>query len=404
MAEEDLNKLRIEKTPVGGGARRRRPGLWLAVVVAVVLAVVLYVTGVFSPAVEVDAATVSEVYPAQTFTLLNASGYVVPQRQAAVAAKITAQLVWLGVEEGDVVQKGQLIARLEDRDLKAARNQASANLKVARSNLQSARAELNDADADFHRQKELLDAGFISRSDFDQAEARYLRAKAAVGGGEAAVHAAQAALKAAEVNLEYTRIRAPFDAVVLTKNADVGDIVTPIGAAAEAKAAVVTIADMASLQVEADVSESNLEKVKKGQPCVIQLDALPGARFDGAVHMIVPTADRTKATVMVKVSFARLDPRILPEMSVRVAFLSHPVAAGEKKPRTAVSQAAVVTRDGRKLVFRLEGQRAVAVPVETGMEMGDMIEITRGVVPGDKVIVSPLDKVRNGTRVKMSTP
>ncbi len=145
MAEADLNRLRIDKTPVSRGKRRRRPGLWLAVVVALALAILLYVTGVFSPAVEVDAATVSEVYPAQTFTLLNASGYVVPQRQAAVAAKITAQLVWLGVEEGDVVRVGQVIARLEDRDLKAARNQASANLKVARSNLQSARAELTDA-------------------------------------------------------------------------------------------------------------------------------------------------------------------------------------------------------------------------------------------------------------------
>ncbi len=158
-----------------------------------------------------------------------------------------------------------------------------------------------------------------------------------MGGGEAAVLAAQAALKAAEVNLEYTLIRAPFDAVVLTKNADVGDIVTPIGAAAKAKAAVVTIADMDSLQVEADVSESNLEKVKEGQPCEIQLDALPGERFDGDVHMIVPTADRTKATVMVKVRFARLDPRILPEMSARVAF-SAIRWRPERKARTAVSR------------------------------------------------------------------
>ncbi len=132
--------------------------------------------------------------------------------------------------------------------------------------------------------------------------------------------------------VEYTLIRAPFDAVVLTKNADVGDIVTPFGAAANAKAAVVTIADMGSLQVEVDVSESNIEKVKKGQPCEIQLDALPEARFRGAVHMIVPTADRSKATVLVKVRFLDKDPRILPEMSAKVAFLERPVAA-EKRSR-----------------------------------------------------------------------
>ena len=138
-------------------------------------------------------------------------------------------------------------------------------------------------------------------------------------------------MEAAKVAVEYTQIRAPFDAVVLTKNADVGDIVTPIGAAANAKAAVVTIADMDSLRVEADVSESNLEKVKVGQPCEIQLDALPETRFPGQVHMIVPTADRSKATVMVKVRFLDPDPRILPEMSAKVAFLSRSVNPEEQR-------------------------------------------------------------------------
>ena len=143
-------------------------------------------------------------------------------------------------------------------------------------------------------------------------------------------------------------IRAPFDAIVLTKNADIGDIVTPIGAAANAKAAVVTIADMNSLEVEADVSESNLSQIRVGQPCEIQLDALPHARFRGAVHMIVPTADRSKATVMVKVRFIDKDPRILPEMSAKVAFLSRPVTAEDQKPRTALNQAALVNRKEKR--------------------------------------------------------
>ncbi len=174
--------------------------------------------------------------------------------------------------------------------------------------------------------------------------------------------ASEAALKGAEVAVEYTLIRAPFDAVVLTKNADVGDIVTPIGAAANAKAAVVTVADMDSLKVEADVSEANLELVRVGQPCEIQLDALPEARFRGRVHMIVPTADRSKATVMVKVGFVDEDPRILPEMSAKVAFLSRPPTAAEKEPRTAVARSAVVEQEQQDRRFCDQGRAGPSKP------------------------------------------
>jgi RND family efflux transporter MFP subunit len=405
MAEESLDKLRIDKTRAGAGRpHRRRPTLWFFAILGVVLLLGLAATGVFTPAVEVETATVSQVYPSQTFTLLNASGYVVPQRKASVAAKMTAQLVWLGVEEGSVVHAGQVIARLEDRDLKAARNQAEANLKAARAQVAQARAELHDARLNFGRQEQLLAGGFIAQGDFDQAQARLLKDRAGLAAARSARGAAAAALKAAEVNLDYTLIRAPFDGVVLTKDADVGDIVTPIGAAASAKAAVVTIADMRSLQVEADVSESNLEKVRLGQPCEIHLDALPDERFEGAVHMIVPTADRTKATVMVKVRFRKLDPRILPEMSARVAFLRHPVAPDEKKPRIAVAKDAVILHGERRLVYRVEGHRAVATPVTTGMELGDMVAIPSGLTVGEKVVLKPAGRIKNGTRVKVEAP
>ncbi len=162
------------------------------------------------------------------------------------------------------------------------------------------------------------------------------------------LNANKAALNSAEVSIEYTLIRAPFDAVVLTKNADIGDIITPLGAAANAKAAVVTIADMSSLQVEADVSESNLKYVKLGQPCEIQLDAFQELRFRGEVHMIVPTADRSKASVMIKVKFLDKDSRILPEMSARVAFLERTVTVEEQKPRTAINPAAIIIKREQK--------------------------------------------------------
>jgi RND family efflux transporter MFP subunit len=366
------------------------------------LLIILAVAGVFSPATKVDTVTVSLVYPAQTFTLLNASGYVVPQRKAAVAAKVTGRIVALYVEEGSRVKKDQIIARLESDDVSAQRDQAQANVEVSRQNLEQAKAELTDAKASFEREKSLLTQEFTTKAAFDTAEARHRKAVAAVSGAEASLKASNAGLKAASVALDYTLIRAPFDAVVLTKNADIGDIVTPIGAAANAKAAVVTIADLGSLQVEADVSESNLKEIKSGQPTEIQLDAVPGARFKGAIHMVVPTADRTKATVMVKVKFLNMDPRILPEMSAKVAFLSREVTADEQQPRLAISQKALKIRNGTATVFVVKGSRVVEVKVTTGPELGDMVEIRDGLKPGEKVVINPPNKLRDGSKIKVA--
>jgi len=401
MAEQDLAGLKIDRTAtVSRPGRRPKKLFWTIALLCTLLFLVLLFTGALTPAVEVEVATVSQAYPSQTFTLLNASGYVVAQRKAAVASKATGQLEWLGVEEGSRVHRGDVLARLENRDAAASRDQAAANLGTARFSLEQAKTELVDAGRAFNRQKELLAQGIVAQADYDTAEARYNKAKAGAAGAEAAVKAAAAAMKGAEVALEYTLIRAPFDAVVLTKNADVGDILTPLGAAANAKAAVVTIADMDSLQVEADVSESNLEKIRSGQPCEVQLDALPGVRFEGEVHMIVPTADRSKATVLVKVRFLNKDNRILPEMSAKVAFLERPVRKEEQQPRTAVNPAAIVTVNGRKSVFLVKGNRVAEVEIKTGAKVGDMIEILEGVKAGDKVALKPLDKLKNGSKIK----
>jgi RND family efflux transporter MFP subunit len=401
MANEDLSKLKIDKSgAVYRGAKPKKRVLWIAVPLSVVLLIIVYKT-VLNPAIEVEVSTVSLVYPSQSFTLLNASGYVVAQRKAAVASKATGRLEWLGVEEGSKVKKGDVIARLEGRDVAAARDQSAANLDNARSALEQSNAELNDATLNFKRSKELLAKGFISRMDYDTADARYRRAQAAVSGAESAIISAQAALKGAEVAVEYTLIRAPFDAVVLTKDADIGDMVTPLGAAANAKAAVVTIADMSSLQVEADVSESNLEKVEAGQPCEIQLDAFPESRFRGVVHMIVPTADRSKASVMVKVRFLNKDKRILPEMSARVSFLERPVSAEEEQPRLGVNPGAVVTRSGKQVVFQVNGEKVNVVPVTTGEKIGEVLQVLSGVKAGDKVVVNPPKKLKTGSRVSI---
>jgi HlyD family secretion protein len=401
MAEEDLSKLTIDKQRYSAKGGRRSRRNWIIAVVAVVLIAIIAWQWAVNRKVDIEVATVSMVYPSQTFSLLNASGYVVAQRKAALSSKITGKLEWLGVQEGSVVKQGQLLARIESTDVAATRDQAVANLKVARDNLTQAQVEQRDAVRNLNRSKQLFEEGIISRADYDTAEARYNRDRAATAGAEASIKAAQARVRGAEAGVDYTQVRAPFDGVVLTKDADVGDIVSPLAVQANAKAAIVTLADMGSLEVEADVSEANLGKVRAGQPCEILLDALPDSRFRGELATIVPTADRSKGSVMVKVRFLDKDSRILPEMSAKVAFLERPVRPGEAKPRVALPLSAIVSRDGRKVVFVVSGDRVVQRPVTLGERLGDMIEVISGVKGGERIAVKPLDKLHDQTRVNV---
>jgi RND family efflux transporter MFP subunit len=402
MSNEDLSKLKIDKSSVIQGPAKNRKKIIYGIAATVIVVFIggLFFTGALSPAIKVQVASVSQTYPSQTFTLLNASGYVVAQRKAALASKVTGRIIELNVEEGSRVNKGDIIARLESDDVKSLRDQATANLSTARSNLESARANLQDATLAFNRNQQLVKKGYIAQADFDTSDARHKNAKAAVAAAESSVKASASALKGAEVSIDYTILRSPFDAVVLTKNADIGDIVTPIGATANVQSAVVTVADMDSLIVEVDVSESNIRNVTSGQPCEIQLDALPDARFRGQVHMIVPTADRSKATVMVKVRFVDKDSRILPEMSAKVAFLSREVAPEEMKSFTAINHTALITKNGVKKIFLVEGGRVKEVDVTTGKQMGDMVEILQGAKAGDKIVLNPSAKLHNGSKIQ----
>jgi len=403
MENEDLSKLKIDKSVRTFRPAKRKKLVYFVVAILIVIAAgFLYLNGFISPAVPVEITSISQVYPSQAISRLNASGYVVAQRKAAVASKITGRLVSLMVEEGSRVKEGQVIARLENEDALAARDQAEANLKVVRANLEGAKAEFEEASLAFNRDKQLIARGVISKSQYDTSEARFLKAKASVAAAEAAIKAGTAALQGTNVAIEYSLIRAPFNAVVLTKNADIGDIVTPLGAAANAKAAVVTIADLNSLQVEADVSETNLGLVKVGQPCEVQLDAIPDSRFRGDVHAIVPTADRAKATVMVKVRFLDKDPRILPEMRAKVAFLSRPLTQDEQKPRTAVIRSAIVNQGDRKTIFLVQENRAVETPITTGEQLGEMIEVLKGAKAGDRVVAKPPKRLKDGSRIKVA--
>ncbi|WP_244818206.1 efflux RND transporter periplasmic adaptor subunit [Caballeronia sp. Lep1P3] len=380
--------------------RRRRNWLRYAVI-AVIVAVLIGVAARLLAPQTVETTTVTSVYPSQSYTLLNATGYVVPQRKAAVASKAQGRVEWLGVLEGTPVKEGQIIARLESADVAASLAQAQAQIKVAQANLQLQRAELENAAANLKRSLVLAPHGAISALQYDADRSRYDKAKASVNSEEAAILSAKANARAAQVAVDQTVIRAPFDGVVLEKHANVGDNITPFSSASDSKGAVVTIADMKTLEVEADVAESNIAHIAVDQPCEIQLDALPETRFAGRVSRIVPTVDRSKATVLVKVRFVERDERVLPDMSAKIAFLSKPVPPAEKAAVVAVQPTAVVTRGGRHVVYAIEHDKAREVPVVTGERMGDLLAVS-GVKPGDTLVLAPGEKIKDGASVSVA--
>jgi HlyD family secretion protein len=395
----DLAKLSIDRSSragaAGGRPRLRRPMLWL---LALALAAALIVALALSRRPSVATANVTLAYPAQEYTLLNATGYVAPQRKAAISSKATGRLEWLGVLEGSRVKQGELIARLENRDVAAALGQAEANVQVARANLAQANAELVDAARARRRSAELLAQKFIAPAAHDAAEARYNKARATVAGMNAAIAAARANARAAQVALDQTMIRAPFDGVILTKNANVGDNITPFSSAADSKGAVVTLADMDTLEVEADVSESSLARISVGQPTEIQLDAFPQLRLAGVVSRMVPTVDRSKATLLVKVRFVDRDPRVLPDMSARVAFLSRALGPEDQHPLPALPPAALARRGGREVAFVLRDGKVHELPVARGRKLGDLVAVT-GLAAGDKVVLRPDKDLAGGMAV-----
>jgi HlyD family secretion protein len=393
--QADLSGLRINRaTDAAAPALGSAPHPWrwlvggLGLGALIVGAIVARSTDLLSSAVPVHLARASVVSPMRTGAVLIASGYVVAQRKAAVASKGTGRLVYLGVVEGDHVRAGQVIARVEDSDIKAQLAQAQATLELNRS-------ELRDAEHSLARERYLLDSGFSAQASFDAAEARYQRVRASIA-------VAQASVQGAEVAMENTVIRAPFDGTVLTKNADVGEVVAPLAASAFSKSAVVTLADLSSLEVEADVAESNLEAVGLGQACEIVLDAFPDVHYPARVAKIVPTADRAKATVQVKVAFRSYDARVLPEMSAKVHFLPQPSQAGsDTTPVLVVPASAVAERNGQAVVYVVQEGRATEVPVTVGRQVGTNVAIRDGLTAGAQVIDSVGDRVRRGAKVKV---
>jgi RND family efflux transporter MFP subunit len=410
---DTLARLAIDRSSAGLRRRKplwKRPWVWLLALAALgVAAAVVHQRG---RPLAVEIATVVNAYPSQAITTLNATGRVVAARRASVSSKASGRLEWLGVQEGQRVADGEIIARLENRDVAAAREQAAAGVKAAEANLVQGQAELADADLALKRARELAQKAFVSEASVDTAVARYNKAKAAIETLRAQIAVARANLRAAEVGFDQTLIRAPFTGVVLTKNANVGDILTPFSSASGTTGAVVTMADMSTLEVEADVSEGSIAKIAVDQPAEIQLDAFPDLRLAGSVSRIVPTVDRSKATLLVKVRFDEIDDRVLPDMSARIAFLSRKLGADERRPVAALRAQAIVDAGGKQFVYVVSGSGGAAskdknaeaggsvrrTAVAAGAPIGDLVRID-GLVPGTRVVVSPPRDLADGAVV-----
>ncbi len=407
----DLASLRIDRDalaerPAGGRAIRWIAALAIIGVLAAgaALAYRRWIEPLRIPEVEVALAIVQS--PTQSSALLTAAGYVVAQKQAAVTSKIAGRLAALSVREGSRVRAGEVIGRIESRDIEAQLEEARQALEVARAVHAETRAREFEARREYERQSRLLKEGVSSQADYDAAEARHKVAAAQVDSSAAQIPRAEASVTVAQVTLENTLIVAPFEGIVTTKNAEIGEIVAPVSVGGPASGtSVVLIADMDSLEAEVDINESHIARLSVGQPAEIVLDAYPDRRYPGVLRQIVPTANRQKATIQGKVAFVQKGDEVLPEMSARVTFLETAKPPGSAaRARIFAPKGAVVSRGGGPAVLVVRDGKASVVPIQLGPEVEGRVEILSGLAGGESLILNPSEGIAGGSRVRLRSP
>lgn len=399
--DADLDGLAIHRPEQSGRPRSSSGRRWLWAVLLTLIGsgvVIVWKGGLISLQPTVEVMTVVRL-PVAGASGLAATGYVVAQRQALIASKGTGRLEYLGVKVGDRVKAGQVIARIEHADIEALLNQTVARLNVARARLGEAKPEWQEATLNFERMKVLLEKSFVTQAEYDMAAARVQRAAAAMKSAEATIAAAEAERQAVQVQLENTNIRAPFDGIVVKKLAEVGEVVSPMTATVRSGGSVVTIVDPSSLVVDAEVSEAMIHRIQAGQSAEIQLDSVPGHRYQGEVLQVMPTADRAKATVLTRVRFLDRDDRVKPELSAKVTFGPTPGSTEAVTDVWGVPPTAIVTREGRPVVFLVRNGVALETSVEVGSDNGPLKAVRGPFSQGDEVIVAPPAELRAGAAV-----
>jgi len=394
----DLSTLKIDRD---GKKPRSNKRTYLIIAIVIVLLAGFFLFNDSSVKVKTMIITTSSLSGQDA--ILTGQGYVVAQVKAAISSKATGRLDALYVIEGDVVKAGDIIGKIESNDVQAYLSQQQAQMDVINASLTNAQAEYEEANTAYIRQQSLLSGGAGTQAELDMAQARWKRAQAQIRSAQAQLKAQESAIKAARVQVENTVIRAPFDGTVLTKNANVGEVITALGAAAGARGAVVTLADMTSLEVEADVSESSLSKISQNQPVEISVSAIADKRYPGFVSKIIPTADRGKGTVKVKIRFNELDETVLPEMAAKVNFLRNDAGKTEKEaPKILIPKSAVLNVNGKMIVFIVgPGSKAQEQVIKTGKTFGDYYEVISGLAPGATLITTGMEALSTGTSIAL---
>ena len=404
MAEtsDDLSALRIEREPLDAGGSSWGKWIFIFVLVAALAGGAWYWLTLERP-IEVEVATVTERAAGAQAAVLNASGYVTARRRATVSSKVTGKVIEVNVEEGMGVREGQILARLDDSTLQAGLRLYRAQLEAAKRQIPESEVRLAQARVMLRRQEELRKEGLNTPNDIDNAKAEVDSLIARIASAQEQVHVAESQIAMQLTAIEDTIIRAPFTGVAISKDAQAGEMVSPVSAGGGfTRTGISTIVDMKSLEIEVDVNESYINRVRPGQPVSATLDAYPDWQIPANVITLVPTADRQKATVLVRIGFQKLDPRILPDMGVKVTFLREAEASDAPVAQsvTLVPQAAVRKDGDASFVFVVRQDTVERRAIKTAGTDGDRLEVVAGLKGGDRVVISPPPELSEGMLIR----
>ena len=401
-----LDSLRIERETEPTERTSSPIYKWLIATVLLLALIAGAVAFFHTGALEVETVTATPASSSGSSgsAVLNASGYVVARRQATVSAKTTGKIAEVHVEEGMSVKQGQLLARLDDTTIRPLYNLAERQLESARKNLNEVQVRLEEAERTLHRNEQLRTDHLVSESQVDQAQSDVAAQRAHLEALQAEVRVSEGNLKVRAQDLDDLMVDAPFDGVIVSKDAQPGEIVSPMSAGGGfTRTGIATIVDMDSREIEVDVNEAFINRVRQNQKTEAVLDAYPDWVIPSHVVSVVPTADRQKATVRVRIGFDQLDSRILPQMGVKVTFLEEREAAQEAsnaRPAVRIPVSAVTEDSGTKYVWRVSSDKAERVAVSTGSERDGQVDVVAGINAGDVVIARPVDGLKEGSRVK----
>ena len=402
---KDLAALRIPQEERGSGR-----GRWAAIIGTLVVIAALgagawyWATAMQAASVRVASATVKTGAGSAPGAVLNASGYIVARRRATVSSKVTGKVIDVLIEEGHPVRAGQILAHLDDTQPRASLALAEAQLAASRKAAAEDQARLQQAELTLQRRQALLKEGVVGKAELDDVQSNVDSLKARIAYTEQQIGVAESQVTLQKTMLTDSVVRAPFAGVVISKDAQPGEMISPVSAGGGfTRTGIGTIVDMSSLEIEVDVNETYINRVTSGMRVEATLDAYPDWRIPSHVITTIPSADRQKATVKVRIGIDKLDPRILPDMRVKVSFLRDEPTAGQAPPapRVVVPKAAVKTADGKSIVFVLKDDRVERRAVRVGLETGDQIELVSGVSAGERVVVDAPQTLKDGDKVKV---